>query len=167
LSEVRVTSVSKVPEKITEAPASITVIPAVQIQERPALSILEHLKNAPGVSFSEGGLVQSNIVSRGFNNIFSGSLLTLIDNRLAAVPSLRVNVPAFFSTTNDDIEQMEFVLGPGAALPWHHGVGRRWIPRQLAFGGQYQRVRRRWRDLPGRIQARHSAFAQGRIQGLG
>jgi iron complex outermembrane receptor protein len=116
LSEVRVTSVSRVPEKITEAPASITVIPAVQIQERAELSVLEHLKTAPGISFSEGGLVQSNIVSRGFNNIFSGSLLTLIDNRYAAVPSLRVNVPAFFPATSDDIEQIEFVLGPGAAL---------------------------------------------------
>ena len=116
LDEVRVSSVSRVPEKLNDAPASITVIPAVQIQERAALSVLDHLKTAPGISFSEGGLVQSNIVSRGFNNIFSGSLLMLIDNRYASVPSLRVNVPAFFSTTNDDIEQIEFVLGPGAAL---------------------------------------------------
>ncbi|MBL8987842.1 MAG: TonB-dependent receptor [Gemmatimonadetes bacterium] len=116
LSEVRVSSVSRVPEKINEAPASITVIPSVAVQERPALSVLDHLKTAPGISFSEGGLVQSNIVSRGFNNIFSGSLLTLIDNRYAAVPSLRVNVASFFPTTNDDVEQIEFVLGPGAAL---------------------------------------------------
>ncbi len=116
LGEVLVTTVSRVPEKINEAPGDITVIPAVRIQERVALSVLEHLKTAPGISFSEGGLVQSNIVSRGFNNIFSGSLLTLIDNRYASVPSLRVNVPAFFSATNDDIEQIEFVLGPGAAL---------------------------------------------------
>ncbi len=116
LSEVRVTTVSKVPEKITEAPADITVIPAVQIQERPALSVTDHLQSVPGVSISQGGLVQANIVARGFNNIFSGALLTLIDNRYASVPSLRVNVPAFFPVTDDDIEQIEFVLGPGAAL---------------------------------------------------
>lgn len=116
LSEVMVTSVSKVPEKLTDAPASVTVIPAVQVQERPAITVLDHLKAAPGISFSEGGLVQSNIVSRGFNNTFSGSLLTLIDNRMAAVPSLKVNVAGFFPTTNEDIEQIEFVLGPGAAL---------------------------------------------------
>jgi len=116
LADLVVTSVSRVPEKITEAPADITVIPAVQVQERPALTVVEHLTDAPGVSISQGGLVQSNIVSRGFNNIFSGSLLTLIDNRYASVPSLRVNVPAFFPTTNEDIERVEFVLGPGAAL---------------------------------------------------
>jgi iron complex outermembrane receptor protein len=116
LSEVRVTTVSRVPEKITEAPADITVIPSVQIQERAALSVADHLQSVPGVAISQGGLVQSNVVARGFNNIFSGALLTLIDNRYASVPSLRVNVPAFFPVTDDDIEQVEFVLGPGAAL---------------------------------------------------
>jgi len=60
--------------------------------------------------------VQSNVVGRGFNNVFSGGLLMLIDNRFAAVPSLRVNVPAFFTATDQDIEKVEFVLGPGAAL---------------------------------------------------
>jgi iron complex outermembrane receptor protein len=40
----------------------------------------------------------------------------LVDNRFAAVPSLRVNVPAFFPAANEDIERIEFVLGPGAAL---------------------------------------------------
>ena len=116
LDEVLVTTVSRVPEKLNDAPGDVTVIPAVQIQERAALSVLDHLKTVPGISFSEGGLIQSNIVSRGFNNIFSGSMLMLIDNRYASVPSLRVNVPAFFSATNEDIEQIEFVLGPGAAL---------------------------------------------------
>lgn len=103
-------------EKAIDAPASVTVVPTVSITERAALSPIDHLKGAPGVDISQGGLVQSNVVGRGFNNIFSGALLTLVDNRYAAVPSLRVNVPAFFSSTNDDIEKIEFVLGPGAAL---------------------------------------------------
>jgi outer membrane receptor for ferrienterochelin and colicins len=116
LGELTVVSTSRVPEKITEAPADITVIPSVQISERPALTVTDHLAAVPGVSISQGGLLQSNVVSRGFNNIFSGSLLTLIDNRYAGVPSLRVNVPAFFPVTNEDIERVEFVLGPAAAL---------------------------------------------------
>ncbi len=116
LADIVVTTASRVPEKLNDAPASIHVITSEQVQERPALSVLDHLKTVPGISFAEGGLVESNVVSRGFNNIFSGSMLMLIDNRYAAVPSLKVNVPAFFSITNDDIEQIEFVLGPGAAL---------------------------------------------------
>ncbi len=116
LAELRVTTVSRVPEKLTDAPADISVIPAVQVQERPGLAVTDQLQSVPGVAVSQGGLVQANVVARGFNNIFSGALLTLIDNRYASVPSLRVNVPAFFPITNDDIERVEFVLGPAAAL---------------------------------------------------
>jgi outer membrane receptor for ferrienterochelin and colicins len=116
LEEVSVTVVSREPEKVTDAPATVFAITRSEIEERPALTVVDHLKSVPGVDISTGGLVQSNVVARGFNNIFSGALLTLIDYRYAAVPSLRVNVSTFFPTTNEDIERVEFVLGPGAAL---------------------------------------------------
>ena len=116
LEEVLVTTPSKVPEKQTDAPAAVFAQLRQEIEERPALTIADHLKSIPGADVVQGGLVQSNIVARGFNNIFSGALLTLIDYRYAAVPSLRVNVGTFFPTTNEDIEKVEFVLGPGAAL---------------------------------------------------
>jgi iron complex outermembrane receptor protein len=114
--EAVTTTVSRQAEKTTEAPAAITVVPTVEITDRPALNVTDHVKALPGVDASTGGLVQANVVGRGFNNIFSGALLMLIDNRFAAVPSLRVNVPAFFTATDQDIEKVEFVLGPGAAL---------------------------------------------------
>ena len=107
---------SPVPEEVTNQPAGGTVIGRAEVEERSALTVADHLKSVRGVAISEGGLLQINMVARGFNNIFSGSLLTIIDHRFASVPSLRVNVPAFFPTTNDDIEQIEFVLGPGSAL---------------------------------------------------
>ncbi len=53
---------------------------------------------------------------RGFNNVFSGALMTLTDNRLAHVPSLRLNAYNFIPVVNDDIERIEVVLGPGSAL---------------------------------------------------
>lgn len=116
LEDVSVTTVSKVEEKQTEAPAAVFAMSRQEIEERPALTVADHLKSVPGADLVQGGLVQSNVVARGFNNIFSGALLTLIDYRYAAVPSLRVNVATFFPTTNEDIERIEFVLGPGAAL---------------------------------------------------
>lgn len=111
-----VVTVGREPEKQLDAPASVHVIQEVELRERPLLTVTDQIKNLPGVDASQGGLVQSNVVARGFNNIFSGATLVLVDNRFASVPSLRVNVPAFLSTTNEDIEQVEFVLGPGAAL---------------------------------------------------
>lgn len=116
LAELEVIGVSRTPEKVLDAPASVGVVTQTEIEERPALTVADHLKGLPGVDISQGGLVQSNVVGRGFNNIFSGALLTLTDYRYAAVPSLRVNVAAFFPITNDDVERVEFVLGPGAAL---------------------------------------------------
>jgi len=78
--------------------------------------VVEHVKDLPGVDFAQYGLVQNSVVVRGFNNIFSGALLSLTDNRLARVPSLRLNAYNFIPVTNDDVERIEVVLGPGAAL---------------------------------------------------
>ncbi|HEX9892499.1 MAG TPA: TonB-dependent receptor [Gemmatimonadales bacterium] len=116
LVPIVVSATRGVPEKQTDAPAAVAVVSQTEVEERPALTVADHLRALPAVDVSQGGLTQSNIVARGFNNIFSGATLMLVDNRYAAVPSLRVNVPAFFSATNQDIEQIEFVLGPGAAL---------------------------------------------------
>ena len=115
LTEVT-TTVSRRQEKILDAPASVSVVSAEQVAERPALTIMDNVRSLPGVDVAQGGLVQSAIVARGFNNVFSGQMLTLIDNRFASVPSLRVNVPFLFTASNEDIERIEVLLGPAAAL---------------------------------------------------
>lgn len=115
LEEVSVTSVSKIEEKQTEAPAAVFAQLRQEIEERPALTVVDHLKTIPGADVSQGGLVQANVVARGFNNIFSSALLILIDYRNAGLGGSG-NSANLFPTTNEDIEKLEFVLGPGAAL---------------------------------------------------
>ena len=107
---------SRTPEKIVDAPASVSVVKAEDIQERTTLTPTEHIKGLPAVDVASTGLNQSNAVVRGFNSIFSGALLVLVDDRLARVPSLRFNAYNFISTPNDDIERIEIVSGPGSAL---------------------------------------------------
>lgn len=107
---------SRRPEKILEAPASVSVIEAEDIEARVVLTPSEHLKGLPGVDVATTGLNQSNVVVRGFNNVFSGALLVLTDNRIARVPSLRYNAYNFIPTVNEDIERIEIVSGPGSAL---------------------------------------------------
>ena len=107
---------SNKPEKALDAPAQISVITSERIEERPAITVADHLRGTPGVDISRGGIVQANIVARGFNNAFSGSMLMLQDYRFAGVPSLRVNVPFLFTGTNEDIDRMEVLLGPASAL---------------------------------------------------
>jgi outer membrane receptor for ferrienterochelin and colicins len=111
-----ITTASRAPEKVIDAPASVSVVNAVQINERPSINVADHVAALPGIDVARGGLMRSNIVARGFNNIFSGAMMTLTDNRFAFVPSLRVNIPYLNPTVNEDIERIEVVLGPGAAL---------------------------------------------------
>jgi len=111
-----IVSGSRAPEKILESPASVQVVGEAAIAARPAVTAVEHLKNTPGIDISQGGLIQSNVVARGFNNIFSGAMLMLQDYRFAGVPSLRVNTPFLFTGTNEDIERIEVLLGPASAL---------------------------------------------------
>ncbi|MGI9141100.1 MAG: TonB-dependent receptor domain-containing protein [Gemmatimonadaceae bacterium] len=115
LQEIVITA-SRAPEKVIDAPASVSVVGREEIATRPSLSPTDHLRAVPGVDIIKGGLVQANIAARGFNGAFSGSLLMLQDNRFATVPSLRVNVPFLLTSTNEDIERIEVVLGPAAAL---------------------------------------------------
>lgn len=115
LDEV-VSTASRREERSIDAPASTAVVTEQAITSHIGLTMADHVRAVPGVDISNGGLVQANIVTRGFNNVFSGALLTLTDNRFSSVPSLRVNVPYLVPVANEDIERIEVVLGPGAAL---------------------------------------------------
>ncbi|MCK6557917.1 TonB-dependent receptor [bacterium] len=109
-------SASRRQEKVLEAPAAVSVLEATQIRGRAATSPTDYMRGLPAVDVSSNGIAQSNVVVRGFNNIFSGSLLSLVDNRYANVPSLRLNAYNFIPTSTEDISRIEIVSGPGSAL---------------------------------------------------
>lgn len=115
LEQVSVTA-SRRREKVLEAPASVAVVGTSQIKDRVTSTASDHVKSVRAVDVAKTGLGASHVVVRGFNNVFSGSLLSLVDNRIARVPSLRLNSYALVPTSNEDIEQIEVVSGPGAAL---------------------------------------------------
>ncbi|MBZ0267932.1 TonB-dependent receptor, partial [bacterium] len=111
-----VISASRKEEKVIDAPASVQVVEGEEIRERATLTPADHLQARPGVDVQRAGINQGTVVIRGFNNIFSGAALTMVDNRIARVPSLRYNALNLIPTTNEDIEQIEIVSGPGSAL---------------------------------------------------
>ena len=111
-----VVTVSRSEEQLNEAPASISIVPTEAIEEAPRLTPTEHVRDAPGVDIARTGVMQSNLVTRGFNDIFSSSLLVLTDNRYDFIPSLRVNAPWLIPAANEDIERIEVQLGPAAAM---------------------------------------------------
>ena len=109
-------SASRRREKVLEAPASVALVSASEIKDRVAPSVTEHLKSVRGVDVVNTGIGTAQVVVRGFNNVFSGTLLSLVDNRIARVPSLRLNAYTLIPTSSEDIEQIEVVSGPGSAL---------------------------------------------------
>jgi outer membrane receptor for ferrienterochelin and colicins len=111
-----VVTASKRVEKATDAPARVEVVTEQDIRTRPTVTPTDHLRSLPGIDVVTQGVQSTNVVARGFNNIFSGALHTITDHRLAGVPSLRVNVLHFIPLANEDLQRIEVVLGPGSAL---------------------------------------------------
>ncbi len=111
-----VVTASRRQEKALDAPASISTVSADEIARVAAVTVADYVATLPGIDRAQTGLAQSTVVARGFNNVFSGTLLTIIDNRYARVPSLRFNAYSMFPTNDLDLDRIEVSLGPGAAL---------------------------------------------------
>ena len=122
LDPVQVTA-SRAPETTLEAPVSVSVVGRREIEEATAFTPVEHLRGVTGVDFLTKGLIQSNFAVRSF--LRPSVPLMMVDYRNAALPSLGLNVPYLLPPTDEDLDRIEVVRGPGAALygpDTHHGV---------------------------------------------
>lgn len=115
-----VVTASRQAEKVLDAPASISVLSAREVQQDVAPSSVEALRNTTGVDMAQTGVDRREVVLRGFNNAFSGATYVLTDYRQSAVPSLGVNIYSLMPGMTIDIERVEVVRGPGSAL---YGAG--------------------------------------------
>lgn len=111
-----VVTVSRREEKELDAPASVSTLTGAQISRMIARTPADHIRTLPGVDLATTGITQSYAVVRGFNNVASGRLLSIVDNRYARIPALRINAINMIPTTDMDIERIELARGPGAAL---------------------------------------------------
>jgi iron complex outermembrane receptor protein len=116
LNQITVTASRKQQRKL-DAPARVTVIGADQIARKGSvLTVADYLQEAPAVDVIRTGLNQSRVVVRGFNDNLSSNLLTLVDNRIARAPAVRLTALQLLPTISSDIDQMEVVSGPASAL---------------------------------------------------
>lgn len=114
---------SRTYEKALEAPAAVEVVSTRDLEERQVTSPIEHVEHQPGVDVARTGIRGRTAVLRGFNNVFSSRTLFMTDNRIARVPSLRVNIFYLNPTSELDMERVETVLGPGSALYGPNAAG--------------------------------------------
>lgn len=116
LMELEVTSVSKTPEASQNAAAALTVVTGEHIRRSGATTVPEALRWVPGLHVARQNSNAWAISSRGFSSVNSEKLLVLSDTR-------SIYTPLFSGVTWDvqdyilaDIERIEVIRGPGAAL---------------------------------------------------
>ncbi len=116
LMNIEVTSVSKKAQKLSEAPAAIFVITNEDIRRSGARNVPEALRLAPGVDVAAIGGGRYAVSIRGFTGRFSNKLLVLIDGRSIYTPIFSGVVWEAQGPVLEDIERIEIIRGPGAAI---------------------------------------------------
>jgi len=112
-----VQSASRRAERIVEAPAAVTVITNKELSAQVASAQLPRvLENTPGVELAQSGAYDFNVNARGFNSSLNRRVLVLIDGRNPAVGFLGNQEWSTLPFPLDEIDNVEFVRGPGSAL---------------------------------------------------
>jgi outer membrane receptor for ferrienterochelin and colicins len=116
-NEVMVYGASLKRERITEAPASVTVLGVEEIKRNSGHSQLARLlENTTGVDIAQSSLFDFNINVRGFNSSLNRRLLILLDGRDLGTAFLGATEWNALSTPLEDLGRIELVRGPGSAL---------------------------------------------------
>jgi iron complex outermembrane receptor protein len=116
LMTVEITSVSRTEESLRDAAAAVAVVTPEQIRRSGATTLPDALRLVPGIHVGEQTSSTWAVSARGFSSINSEKLLVLSDTRSIYTP--------LFSGVNwtaqdyllEDIERIEVIRGPGAAL---------------------------------------------------
>ena len=116
LSEIRVTSVSRRPERLNDAPAAVHVITRDEIRRSGVRSLAEALRLAPGVEVARTGAHGWAITMRGFNSDLSNKLLVLIDGRSVYSPLYAGVFWDAQHTFLEDVERIEVIAGPAGTM---------------------------------------------------
>lgn len=116
LMDIRVTSVAKKPEKVSESAAAIHVITQEDIRRSGMHSIPELLRMVPGLDVAQIDASKWAISARGFNDRFANNLLVLVDGRSVYSPTFAGTYWDSQDYVLEDIERIEVIRGPGGAL---------------------------------------------------
>jgi iron complex outermembrane receptor protein len=116
LGNIQVTSVSKHAERLSDAPASIYVITAEEIRRSGATRLPEALRLAPNLQVAQANANTYAISARGFNSTTANKLLVLIDGRAVYTPLFSGVFWDAQDVPLEDVERIEVISGPGAAL---------------------------------------------------
>ncbi len=116
LINIEITSVTKTPQKASEAAAAVFVITQTDIKRSGVTNIPEALRLAPGIDVARIDGNKWAISSRGFTGRFANKLLVLIDGRSVYTPYFSGVYWDVQDVLLEDIDRIEVIRGPGATL---------------------------------------------------
>lgn len=114
--DVEVTTVSRKSETLSNSAAAVYVITAEDIRRSGAVSIPEALRMAPGLHVARLSTGAYAISARGFAQEFANKMLVLIDGRTVYTSLFSGVAWQNQDVVMEDIERIEIIRGPGAAL---------------------------------------------------
>ena len=110
-------SASKRIEKIINAPASIHVIDQKELQQFAGSNVYESFFKVPGLEVVRSGVDYISVNARGFNKAGNNKFFQFIDGRnIMATSSIGLPLYNLASWNKEDVESIEIILGPQAAL---------------------------------------------------
>lgn len=117
LDAVTVEGASRVPERVVEAPAAISVVdPRVVEETMPTSQVPRALARLPGTDVVQSGMYDFNVNARGFNTSLQRRMLVLQDGRDVSLGFLGIPVWSGMGGTLDEAGHVEMLRGPSAAL---------------------------------------------------
>ncbi|MDY0191765.1 MAG: TonB-dependent receptor [Desulfuromonas sp.] len=116
LLNVEVSSASKTPTRLMETAAAVSVINREDILRSGACAVPELLRMVPGVQVAQIDANRWAVTVRGFNGQTANKLLVMIDGRSVYTPTFSGTYWDALDVSIDEIERIEVIRGPGAAL---------------------------------------------------
>ena len=116
LLTIEISSASRKVQQVQDVAAAVFVISREDIERSGARSIPEALRLAPGVEVARIGNNRWAVSVRGFNGRFANKLLVLKDGRSVYSPLFSGVMWEAEDAILGDIERIEVIRGPGAAM---------------------------------------------------
>jgi iron complex outermembrane receptor protein len=157
LLNTEVVTAARKPESLHATAAAAYVITHEDIARSGATNIPEALRLAPGVEVAQIGNNRWAVTVRGFNGRFADKLLVLMDGRSIYSPLFSGVMWEFEDTLLDEVERIEVIRGPGAAIWGANAVNGviNIITRKARDTQGELAVAQAGSDLPGQLAYRH------------
>src|SRR5215204_3951351 len=114
--ETLVVSASRNEEKLVNAPATMSVISALQIEQAPSQNFAELLRSIPGVNITQVSARDINVTSRGSTGTLATGQLALLDGRSLYQDFFGFVMWDFLPVNLNEIKQVEVIRGPASAV---------------------------------------------------